>query len=425
MEFLQSKQAFSEALTHMPGGVNSPVRAFRSVGGEPIFIHKAEGCHLYDIDGNKFVDFVGSWGPAILGHNNPEVRRSVIRACENGLSFGAPTLHESELAKLIKQTVPSIEKVRLVNSGTEACMSAMRLARGFTKKPGFVKFSGCYHGHCDYFLVKAGSGALTFGSPNSGGIPENIVKDTYVLPYNESEPLEQLIDQNSEIGTIILEPIMGNCGFIKPKPEFLETLKQLQAKGICIIFDEVMTGFRVAFECAQSLFSIKPDITALGKIIGGGMPLAAYGARAEIMKCVAPDGDVYQAGTLSGNPIAVSAGIETLKQLQKKDYASLNQLGKLTTQGMTEIAESCHIGIQTDFCGGMFGFFFTEKPVYNYETSSHLSVERYKRFFQHMLKAGYYFAPSAYEASFLSFCHSEEIIHEFLKEFTHFCKQEK
>ena len=420
--FSRSKTAYVEAQKLMPGGVNSPVRAFKSVGGSPLFISKADGTSLWDIDGNQYTDFVGSWGPAILGHNNPVVRKAVQEACEGGLSFGAPTLKETTLAQEISDAVPSMEKIRLVNSGTEACMSAMRVARGYTKKPGFIKFSGCYHGHCDFYLVKAGSGALTFGSPNSGGVPANIVKDTHLIPYNDPDALKECIRSNPDIGTIILEPMMGNCGFIKPEPEFMDTLRELQSKHkICIIFDEVMTGFRVSYGGAQSILNFKPNLSTFGKVIGGGMPLAAYGGNAEIMSCVAPEGDVYQAGTLSGNPIAVTAGLETLSQLKTKDYSKLDQRSKKISDGMRSIASDHGQSIQSDYCGGMFGFFFTKNKINNYETSSHLCTETYKKFFQYMLQHNFYFAPSAYEASFLSFLHSDKQIENLLTQFKGFC----
>ncbi len=423
--FSRSKTAYEQAKKLMPGGVNSPVRAFQSVGGSPLFISKADGTSLWDIDGNQYTDFVGSWGPAILGHNNPSVRKAVQEACEGGLSFGAPTLKETTLAQEIREAVPSMEKLRLVNSGTEACMSAMRVARGYTKKPGFIKFSGCYHGHCDFYLVKAGSGALTFGSPNSGGVPANIVKDTHLIPYNDPQALKECIASHSDIGTIILEPMMGNCGFIKPETEFLETIRELQSEhNICIIFDEVMTGFRVAFGGAQSILNFKPDLSTFGKVIGGGMPLAAYGGNSKIMACVAPEGDVYQAGTLSGNPIAVTAGLETISQLKNKDYLVLDQQSKKISEGMKSIASDYNLPIQTDHCGGMFGFFFTKHRINNYETSSHLSTKTYQRFFQYMLQHNFYFAPSAYEASFLSFLHTNPQIELFLKHFKNFCEYE-
>jgi len=412
--FSRSKNAYEQAQKIMPGGVNSPVRAFQSVGGSPLFISKADGTSLWDIDGNQYTDFVGSWGPAILGHNNPKVRKAVQEACDGGLSFGAPTLKETTLAEEIRSAVPSMEKLRLVNSGTEACMSAMRVARGYTKKPGFIKFSGCYHGHCDFYLVKAGSGALTFGSPNSGGVPANIVKDTHLIPYNDPKALKDCISKNPDIGTIILEPMMGNCGFIKPESEFLETLRELQSnQKICIVFDEVMTGFRVSFGGAQSTLNFKPDLSTFGKVIGGGMPLAAYGGRADIMSCVAPEGDV------------VTAGLETITQLKELDYSTLDEHSKKISVGMKTISNDHGISLQTDHCGGMFGFFFTKHKINNYETASHLSTEMYQRFFQYMLQHNFYFAPSAYEASFLSFLHTESQIENFLTHYKNFCVLEK
>ena len=406
----KSEQLFAEALKYIPGGVNSPVRAFRAVGGQPFFVHRAKGAHIWDVDGNEYIDYVGTWGPAILGHAHPKVVQAVQAAAEHGTSFGIPNPFEVTIAKLICSLVPSIEKVRMCNSGTEATMSAIRLARGFTKRDKIIKFDGCYHGHADSLLVKAGSGALTFGNPDSAGVPAAFTQHTIVLPYNDPDALTAAFQANkNQIAGIIIEPVPGNAGLYLPKPGYLEFIRNLaQANGTQLIFDEVMTGFRLAKGGAQERFGIRPDLSCFGKVIGGGLPVGAFGGRAEIMDCLAPVGPVYQAGTLSGNPLAMSAGIATLEELANGDaYTRLEQLGAALESGMKEAARGASVPVQFNRCGSMFCGYFTERPVYNLADAMTSDRERFKKYFHGMLDAGVYLAPSQFEAGFLSLSHSD------------------
>jgi len=397
----------------MPGGVNSPVRAFKAVGGTPFFVARGEGCYLWDVDENRFIDFVCSWGPLILGHAHPEVVAAVKEAVERGTTYGAPTELEVALAEKIQQAFPSMEMLRLVNSGTEATMSAIRAARGYTGRKKIVKFEGCYHGHADYLLVKAGSGAATFGIPDSAGVPEGTAQDTIVLPYNDIEAFNKTMDaMGKEIAAVIVEPIAGNMGVVLPKPEFLAALRQQTEKhGVVLIFDEVITGFRVAYGGAQSLYGIKPDMTCLGKIVGGGFPLAAYGGRKEIMQTVAPLGPVYQAGTLSGNPVAVTAGLKTLEILERDNpYPELERKTKQLTQVISEAAKEAGVPVQINQIASMFTVFFTDQPVVDYASARRSDTQRYARFFHALLERGVYFPPSQFEAAFLSTAHDDEAL---------------
>jgi len=409
----KSRALFERAQSLMPGGVNSPVRAFKAVGGTPFFVARGEGCYLWDVDGNRFVDFVCSWGPLILGHAHPEVVAAVKEAVERGTTYGAPTELEVALAEKIQQAFPSMEMLRLVNSGTEATMSAIRAARGYTGRKKIVKFEGCYHGHTDYLLVKAGSGAATFGIPDSAGVPEGTAQDTIVLPYNDIEAFNKTMDaMGEEIAAVIVEPIAGNMGVVLPKPEFLAALRQKTEKhGVVLIFDEVITGFRVAYGGAQSLYGIKPDMTCLGKIVGGGFPLAAYGGRKEIMQTVAPLGPVYQAGTLSGNPVAVTAGLKTLEILERDNpYPELERKTKQLTQVISEAAKEAGVPVQINQIASMFTVFFTDQPVVDYASARRSDTQRYARFFHALLERGVYFPPSQFEAAFLSTAHDDEAL---------------
>jgi glutamate-1-semialdehyde 2,1-aminomutase len=403
---------FEEACRVIPGGVNSPVRAFRGVGGEPIFLAKAKGAHTYAADGRRFIDYVGSWGPMILGHAHPEVISAVQRVAADGLSFGAPTELETQLAKQVIELVPSIELVRFVSSGTEATMSAIRLARGFTGRETIVKFEGCYHGHSDSLLIKAGSGALTLGVPSSPGVPLALAKYTVTLTYNDADEVVRLFDRiGEEIACVIVEPAAGNMNCILPEPGFLETLRaQCDRSGSVLIFDEVMTGFRVARGGMQELSGVRPDLTTLGKIIGGGMPVGAFGGRRSIMESLAPLGPVYQAGTLSGNPVSMAAGLATLAGVCAPGF--YQHLGAMTDQLLRRLAEAAHdagIALATNHLCGMFGFFFTsERRVQRYSQVVACDIERFKKFFHLMLEQGIYLAPSAFEAGFLSAAHSQE-----------------
>ncbi len=403
-----------EARRYIPGGVNSPVRAFKSVGGDPVFFASASGAWLTDVNGRRYVDYVGSWGPMILGHNHPDVRAAVLEAVENGLSFGAPTLIETEMARFLCETVDSIEQVRMVNSGTEATMSAIRLARGFTGRDKIVKFEGCYHGHADGLLVKAGSGALTLGVPTSPGVPAGMAQYTLTLEYNNSEQVAELFDSiGAEIAAVIVEPVAGNMSCIPPAAGFLESLRQqCDSHGALLIFDEVMTGFRVGPTGAEGRFGIRPDLTTLGKIIGGGMPVGAFGGRSDIMAHLAPQGAVYQAGTLSGNPVAMAAGLATLHrasdpQLHRKLEAATTRL--LT--GLKDRADCAGVAFTTNQVGAMFGLFFTgAESVGNFADVTACDSERFNRFFQAMLEQGVYLAPSAFESGFVSTAHDDEAI---------------
>ncbi len=407
----QSAAAYAEAVKLMPGGVNSPVRAFKAVGLTPPFIQRGEGAYLYDIDGNQYLDYVASWGPLILGHRHP----AVIAALENtlhtmGTSFGAPTELESELAQEIITAVPSIEMVRLVNSGTEAAMSAVRLARGYIGREKVVKFAGCYHGHADYFLIQAGSGALTFGVPDSPGIPQAVAAGTIVVPYNNLKAVEAVFQTSGpEIAAVIVEPVAGNMGCIPPQPGFLEGLRALTKHyGTLLIFDEVMTGFRVARGGAQDRFGIRPDLTCLGKIIGGGLPVGAYGGRREIMEQVAPAGPIYQAGTLSGNPLAVSAGLATLRVLQQPGtYDHLENLAARLEMGLKEAAGKAEVPVTFNRVGAMFTAFFNPGPVTDYATATASDTRAFAAYFRAMLRQGIYLAPSQFEAAFMSLAHTE------------------
>ena len=409
----RNKELFEHSQQFIPGGVNSPVRAFGSVGGTPIFFKSAQGSKLWDEDGKEYIDYINSWGPMILGHAHPEVIQAVQDVSKDSLSFGAPTARELEMAQEIVKIVPSIEQVRLVSSGTEATMSAIRVARGFTGRDKIVKFEGCYHGHADALLVKAGSGALTFGQPSSAGVPADVAKDTLTLSYNNVEELQQLFDQQGDdIACVILEPVVGNMNLIVPSEEFLNTLRSVTEKhGAVLIFDEVMTGFRVSLGGAQELFGVTPDMTTLGKVIGGGLPVGAFGGRKEIMQTLAPLGPVYQAGTLSGNPVAVAAGIKTLELIQAKDFfESLAQQTKKLTDGLTEAAKEFGIKFCARNVGGMFGLYFSEQPPNSFQDVMASDREKFNAFFHEMLSQGIYFGPSAFEAGFVSAQHSDEDI---------------
>lgn len=433
----KSEALFAEALQHIPGGVNSPVRAFRAVGGQPFFVESAKGSRVTTADGDELIDYVGTWGPAILGHAHPKIIAAVKAAADHGTSFGIPNPFEVTMARLIKSLVPSVAKVRMCNSGTEACMSAIRLARGFTKRDKFIKFDGCYHGHADCLLVKAGSGALTFGNPDSAGVPADTAKHTLVLPYNDVEALKACFAANpGEIAAVIIEPVPGNAGLYLPRPGYLEFLRQITAEqGTVLIFDEVMTGFRLAPGGAQERFGIRPDLSTFGKIIGGGLPVGAFGGRGDIMDCLAPLGPVYQAGTLSGNPLAMAAGIAALEELSNAEcgvrsaessslapiggegrgegaaatnaYARLEAKGAALEAGLGEAAKAAGIPVTFNRCGSMFCGYFTSEPVWNLADAMKADRERFKKFFHGMLAEGVYLAPSQFEAGFLSTAHSE------------------
>ena len=402
----------------MPGGVSSPVRAFGAVGGEPLFLSRAKGPNVWDVDNNKYIDYVGSWGPAILGHAHDEVLEAVIAAAKEGLSFGAPTEAETTLAQVISNAMPQLEKVRFVSSGTEACMSAVRLARAFTSKDKLLKFEGNYHGHADSLLAKAGSGLATFGIPTSPGVTQACAKDTLTVPYNNLEAVAETFSKNSEeIAAVIVEPLAGNCGFVRPLPGFLKGLKDLCTQhGALLIVDEVMTGFRVAHGGMQSIESVEGDLTTLGKVIGGGMPLAAYGGRQEIMDRIAPLGDVYQAGTLSGNPLATACGLKTLEILGKPGvYKQLGNLTHKLVNGLMELGKQFEIPIFADSEGGMFGMFFADTRVNNFAAAQASRTSLFSHYFKKMLEKGVYLAPSAYEAGFVSLAHTEQDIEQTLR----------
>ncbi len=405
-----SEELFKKALQYLPGGVNSPVRAFRAVGGNPFFVNKAKGCRIWDVDGNEYVDYVGTWGPAIHGHAHPRIVRAVQETAVYGTSFGIPNPLEVKMAEMIRSLVPSVEKVRMCNSGTEATMSAIRLARGFTGREKIIKFEGCYHGHADSLLVKAGSGALTFGYPDSAGVPAAFTQHTLLAPYNDLDAVKALFAANpGAIAGIIVEPVPGNSGVFAPLPGFLEGLREVtEANGALLIFDEVMTGFRVAKGGAQERFGIKPDLSCFGKIIGGGLPVGAFGGRAEIMDYLAPLGPVYQAGTLSGNPLAMAAGIASLELLLENDcYTRLEQLGQQLESGMQDAAKSAGIPVRFNRVGAMFCAYFTDQPVHNLADAMKSDRERFARYFRGMLEQGIFLAPSQFEAGFLSTAHTE------------------
>lgn len=411
---LKSEKYFHQALSVLPGGVNSPVRAFNGVGGTPLFIERANGAYIYDVDQNAYIDYVGSWGPMILGHNDPDVANAVIQAVHHGLSFGAPTEIETKVANLVTELIPSIEMLRMVNSGTEATMSAIRVARGFTGRDKIIKFEGCYHGHADYLLVKAGSGALTFGHPTSPGVPNDFVKHTLVCDYNNLESVKKQFEQYpNEIAAIIIEPVAGNMNCIPAKKSFLQGLRALcDEYGALLIIDEVMTGFRVALGGAQDYYDIVPDLTCLGKIIGGGMPVGAFGGRADIMQQLAPTGPIYQAGTLSGNPVAMAAGYATLTKLMDVGiYQELEEKTKTLTNGLLSAARQHKVPFAVNQAGAMFGFFFTNaSEVSSYQDVMNCDIELFKKFYHHMLTEGVYFAPSAFEAGFMSLMHTDKEI---------------
>ena len=412
----QSKDLFKRALKSISGGVNSPVRSFKNVGGEPIFFDHANGCHLYDVDGNRFIDYVGSWGPMILGHSANVTQKSILTQLEKATSFGAPTLIEIELAEKIIELVPSIEKVRMMNSGTEATMTAIRLARGFTGRDIVIKFEGCYHGHADVLLAKAGSGVLTLGIPDTPGIPESVTRNTIVLPFNDIEAVKETFSNHADqIAAVIVEPVAGNMGCIPPAPGYLETLREITERdGSLLIFDEVMTGFRLSKGGAQEVYRIKPDLTALGKIIGGGLPVGALGGSSQIMEHLAPLGPVYQAGTLSGNPLAMSAGFSVLNQLEDKMYQDLKETTENFCLGLRETFETYSCKVSINYVCGMFSIFFGVDSAANFDEVNNSDTEKYSRFFYSMLNRGIYLAPSPYELAFLSTAHTQEILSETL-----------
>ena len=413
----RNQQLFELSQKYIPGGVNSPVRAFKSVGGVPVFFQRGQGAYVWDADNKPYLDYVGSWGPLILGHAHPDVIKAVMEKAQNGLTFGAPTEAELEIAQVLCARVPSIEQVRLVSSGTEATMSAIRLARGYTGRSRIIKFEGCYHGHEDALLVKAGSGALTFGYPSSAGVPAETAAHTMVLDYNDLAGLEQAFSESgNEIAAVIVEPVVGNMNLVLPKPGFLAALRSLCTKhGSVLIFDEVMTGFRVSATCAQGLYGIRPDLTTLGKVIGGGMPMAAFGGKREIMQCLAPLGPVYQAGTLSGNPVAVAAGLATLRLVQAAGfYEKLSASTRQLTEGLTAAAKKHGIVFCAQSVGGMFGLYFRASPPTSYAEVMECNKEAFNHFFHAMLSKGIYFAPSAFEAGFVSAAHTAEDINKTL-----------
>ena len=411
----RNESLFNRAKAIIPGGVNSPVRAFGSVGGVPRFIKKAEGAYVWDENGTRYTDYVGSWGPAIVGHAHPEVTEAVREAALGGLSFGAPTEGEIVIAEEIAKIMPSVEQLRLVSSGTEATMTAIRLARGFTGRDKIIKFEGCYHGHSDSLLVKAGSGLLTFGNPSSAGVPADFTKHTLVLEYNNIAQLEEAFAQSgNDIACVILEPFVGNMNLVRPSEAFVKALRELTEKhGVVLIYDEVMTGFRVALGGAQSLHGIKPDLTTMGKVIGGGMPLAAFGGRKDIMECISPLGGVYQAGTLSGNPIAVAAGLKTLEIIQREGfYENLTALTQRLANGIADAAKAHGVEFTADSVGGMFGLYFASHTPQNYADMARSNIDGFKHFFHGMLDRNVAFGPSAYEAGFVSAAHTPELIDE-------------
>jgi glutamate-1-semialdehyde 2,1-aminomutase len=409
----RSKELYARACKVIPGGVNSPVRAFRAVGGDPLFISRARGAHIWDADGHEYIDYVGSWGPCILGHAPDEVREAINETAKHGSTFGAPTEREIELAEAVRVAFPSCEKVRLVSSGTEATMSALRLARGFTGRPKVIKADGGYHGHADFLLVKAGSGAATLGIPGSAGVPEGTAQDTLTVPYNDLAAARACFDlHGTQIAAIIIEPVAGNMGVVLPRPGYLEGLRQLcTERGALLIFDEVITGFRVAYGGAQERFGVRPDLTCLGKILGGGLPLAAYGGRADVMDRIAPEGDVYQAGTLSGNPLAVAAGLKTLELLRRPGtYEKLEALGARLADGLTQAAHKAGVPTYLARIGSMMTTFFTGADVKDYESAKTADTARFGRYFRGMLEHGVYLAPSQFEAGFVSLAHTEKLI---------------
>ncbi|MCX7797594.1 MAG: glutamate-1-semialdehyde 2,1-aminomutase [Melioribacter sp.] len=423
MVTLKSENLFNEAKKYIPGGVNSPVRAFKSVGGTPLFISRGNGSKMIDVDGNEFIDYIGSWGPHLFGHNPPFIREAILSALENGTSFGAPTELEVKIAKLICELVPSVEMVRMVNSGTEATMSAIRVARGYTGKDKIVKFEGCYHGHADFFLIKAGSGALTFGVPTSPGVTKGNAADTLIAEYNNIESVKKIIHENkttngNQIAAIIVEPVAGNMGTILPVENFLKELRELcNEEKIVLIFDEVMTGFRLSKGGAQELYNVKPDLTTFGKIIGGGLPVGAYGGKREIMEMVSPSGPVYQAGTLSGNPIAMSAGYAALSYIKDHPeiYDTLDKNSAYLEEGLKDGLKNIGKNFQINRIGSMMTLFFTEKPVVDYNTAIKSDTQLFGKYFHEMLKRGIYLPPAQFEAMFVSIAHTKEDLDKTIK----------
>ena len=418
MDHAKSIEAFEEASRYIPGGVDSPVRAFGSVGGVPPFIERGEGAYLYDIDGNRYIDYVQSWGPLIFGHCDPEIEEAVIETAKKGLSFGAPTLLETELAREIVELFDSIDKVRFVNSGTEAVMSAIRLARGATGRDDIVKFTGCYHGHSDSLLVQAGSGAATFGNPSSPGVPADLTRHTLLATYNDLESVARCFEESEGIACVIIEPIAGNMGLVPAEEEFLKGLRALcDDQGALLIFDEVMSGFRASLQGAQGLTTVRPDLVTLGKVIGGGMPVGAFGGRREIMAQLSPEGPVYQAGTLSGNPVAMAAGLASLRKLKSDPsiYVTLAKRARKLTEGFAAAARAVELPMVTEVRGSMFGFFFTDEAVKNFEDAKRGDNEIFKAFHREMLERGVYLACSSYETGFISTVHNDELIEETIR----------
>ena len=417
----KSKQAFQEAKTLMPGGVNSPVRAFKSVNMDPIFMERGKGSKIYDIDGNEYIDYVLSWGPLILGHCNDQVVESLKKMAELGTSFGAPTLMENKLAQLVKERVPSVEMIRMVSSGTEATMSALRLARGYTGRNIILKFEGCYHGSSDSLLIKAGSGVATLGLPDSPGVPEGVARNTITVAYNDLEGVKYAFEQfGKEIAAVIVEPVAGNMGVVPALPGFLQGLRDITTEyGSLLIFDEVMTGFRVGYHCAQGYLNITPDITCLGKVIGGGLPVGAYGGKAEIMERIAPSGPIYQAGTLSGNPLAMTAGYETLRQLTPEHYHEFERKGDRLEVGIKAAATKYNVPVTVNRAGSMIGFFFTNEPVINFETAKSSNLDFFASYYREMAEQGVFLPPSQFEGLFLSTEHSDGDIEKTLQAIEH------
>lgn len=410
--FDKSSAAFAKAKEIMPGGVNSPVRAFKSVKMDPVFMERGKGSKIYDIDGNEYIDYVLSWGPLVLGHVDDQVTEALKKAAELGTSFGAPSELETKMAELVIDRVPSVEVIRMVNSGTEATMSALRLARGYTGRNKILKFEGCYHGHGDSLLIKAGSGVATLGLPDSPGVPEAVAMNTLTVPFNDLESLRYAFEEfGDDIAAVILEPVAGNMGVVLPQPGFLEAVREItEQNGTLLIFDEVMTGFRVGYHCAQGVLGITPDLTCLGKVIGGGLPVGAYGGKREIMEMIAPAGPIYQAGTLSGNPLAMTAGYETLSQLTPAHYEEFNRLGKKLADGLSAAATKYGIPHRTSQAGSMIGFFFTDQEVTNYEQAKKSDLDRFATYFRYMLEEGVSLPPSQFEGMFLSTKHTDEDI---------------
>ena len=417
--YAKSERAMEEAKPLMPGGVNSPVRTFNSVDTPAIFMDHGEGSHIYDIDGNEYIDYVLSWGPLILGHKNPRVIEKLHEAVDKGTSFGSSTLQENKLAQLVIDRVPSIEKVRMVSSGTEATLDTLRLARGYTGRNKIIKFEGCYHGHSDSLLIKVGSGVATLGLPDSPGVPEGIAKNTITVPYNDLDAIQTAFENfGDDIAGVIVEPVAGNMGVVPPQEGFLQGLRDItQEYGSLLIFDEVMTGFRVGYNCAQGYFNVTPDLTCLGKVIGGGLPVGAFGGKKEIMDHIAPVGDIYQAGTLSGNPLAMTSGYETLSQLTPESYDHFNHLGDLLEEGLKEVFAKHNVPITVNRAGSMIGYFLNEGPVTNFDQANNSDLELFGQMYREMAKEGVFLPPSQFEGTFLSMAHTEEDIKQTIQAF--------